>query len=181
MVDPEEKLVESVRKPVKERLSLPCVEGNAIWDDEMDSDLMDLEPDFDIVGNVVSILPTEYDVVYEVEGSKEDYNPKDMEKYKSMCCYVTYYGRGDQQKAIFEKPNGHMKSHLKPLFVQGKVDDIRVNKVLVDGGGAVDFMPQSLLKKIGKCGTNLKPQNIVLSSYEGKAASLLVLSKWISL
>jgi len=30
MVDPEEKLVESVRKPVKERLSLPCVEGNAI-------------------------------------------------------------------------------------------------------------------------------------------------------
>ena len=109
-------------------------------------------------------------MVFEVEGSKEDYNPKDMEKYKSMCCYVTYYGWGDQQKAIFEKPNGHMKSHLKPLFVQGKVDDIRVNKVLVDGGAAVDFMPQSLLKKIGKCGTNLKLQNIVLSSYEGKAA-----------
>ena len=40
-VDPEEKLVESVRKPVKERLSLPPIEGNAIGDDEMDSNFMD--------------------------------------------------------------------------------------------------------------------------------------------
>jgi len=69
---------------------------------------------------------------------------------------------------MFEKPNGPMKIHLKPLFTQANVDYIRVTKVLVDGGAAVNLMPQSLLKKIGKCGTDLKPHNIVISNYEGK-------------
>ena len=46
--------------------------------------------------------------------------------------------------------------------------NIRVNKVLVDVGDVVNLMPQSLLKKIGKCGTDLKPHNIVLSNYEEK-------------
>jgi hypothetical protein len=56
-VDPEEKLVEAVRKPVKEMLSLPLVEENIVGYDEMDSDFMDSEPDFDVLCNVVSILP----------------------------------------------------------------------------------------------------------------------------
>ena len=30
----------------------------------------------------------------------------------------------DEQKAMFKKSNGSMKSHLKPLFIQAKVDDI---------------------------------------------------------
>ena len=85
-----------------------------------------------------------------------------------MCCYVTDYVCGDQQKVIFEKPNGYMKVHLKPLFIQAKVDDIGINKVLVDGGAAVYLMPQSLLKKIEKCGTYLKLHNIVMSNYIGK-------------
>jgi hypothetical protein len=81
----------------------------------MDSYFMDFEPEFDVICNVVSILPAEYDVISEVEESEEDCNPEDMKKYKSMCFYVTYYGYGDKQKAIFEKPNGFMKSYLKPL------------------------------------------------------------------
>ena len=68
-----------------------------------------------------------------------------------------------------KKPNGPIKGHLKPLFIQAKVDDIGVNKVLVDRGVVVNLMPQSLHKKIGNCGTDLKPHNIVLSNYEGKA------------
>ena len=88
--------------------------------------------------------------------SEDDYNPEDIEIYKSMCYYVTYYGYGDQQKAIFVKPNGSMKGHLKTIFIQAKVDDIRVNNVFVDSGVPVNLMPQSLLKKIGKWGTNLK-------------------------
>jgi len=86
-----------------------------------------------------------------------------------MFFYVTYYGCRDQHKAISEKLNGFMKGHLKPLFIQAKVDDIGISKVLVDGGGAVNLMPQYFLKKIGKYGTYIKPYNIVLSNYEGKA------------
>jgi len=50
---------------------------------------------------------------------------------------------------MFEKPDDSMKSHLKPLFIQAKVDDIGVNKVLVDGGAAINLMPQSLLRRLG--------------------------------
>jgi len=66
-----------------------------------------------------------------------------------------------------------MKGHLKPLFIQAKVDEIGVNKLLADGGVYVSLMHQSLLKKIGKCGTYLKPHNIVLSNYDGKVGFLL--------
>ena len=36
-------------------------------------------------------------MISEVEESEEDYNLEDMEKYKSICFYVTNYGCGDQQ------------------------------------------------------------------------------------
>jgi len=94
-------VVEIVKRPVKERLSLPPVEENPVGDDEMGSDFMDSEPDFDVICNVVSILPAEYDVLSEVEESEDDFNLKDMEKYKSMRCYVTNYCCGDEQKVIF--------------------------------------------------------------------------------
>ena len=109
----------------------------------MDSDFKDSKQDFDVVCNVVSILTAEYDMVSEFKEPEEDYNPEDMEKYKSMCCYLTDYGCGDQQKAIFEKPNSSMKGYLKSLFIQDKVDYIGVNKVLVDGCVVVNLMPQS--------------------------------------
>jgi hypothetical protein len=153
VVDAKGKLVETVRRLVKERLFFPLVKENVVGDNEMDSEFMDSEPDFDVVCNVVSILPAKYDVVSEIEESEEDYNPKDMEKYKSMCCCVTDNGYGNQQKVIFEKPNCSMRRHLKPLFIQAKIDDNIVKLVLVDGGAAVNLMPQSLLKKIGKRGT----------------------------
>jgi len=35
-----------------------------------------------------------------------------------------------------------MKNHLKPLFIQAKVDEIGVNKVFIDGGAVVNLMPQ---------------------------------------
>jgi len=66
-----------------------------------------------------------------------------------------------------------MKSHLKPLFIQAKVDDNGVNKIPVDGGAAVNLMPQSLMKLIGQFDTNLKPHNIVLSNYDAKAGHSL--------
>jgi hypothetical protein len=65
-----------------------------------------------------------------------------------MCYYVTNYGRIEEQQAMFEKPNGFMKKYLKPLFIQERVENIGVNKVSVDGGAAVNLMPQSLLKKL---------------------------------
>lgn len=116
---------------------------------------MDSQPNFEVICNVVSILPVEYDVVSEVEKSEDDFNLDDLEKYRFMCCYASNYGYDEKQKAILEKSNGSMKGHLKPLLIQVNVDVIEVNNMLVDGGVAVNLMSQSLLKKIGKFDTDL--------------------------
>ncbi|MCI79977.1 hypothetical protein A2U01_0101248, partial [Trifolium medium] len=62
-----------------------------------------------------------------------------------------------------------MKNHLKPLFIRAKVKNVGVNKVLIDGGAAVNLVPHSLLNKIGKYDTDHHSHNIVLSNYEGKS------------
>jgi len=53
------------------------------------------------------------------------------------------------------------------------VDEIGVNKVLVDGGVDVNLMPQSLLERIGMTDKDLKPHNVILSNYDGKAGHSL--------
>ena len=58
-VDPKgkEMMVKTVKRPMKERLYLPLIEENLVRDDEMDLNFMNSEPDFDVVCNVISILP----------------------------------------------------------------------------------------------------------------------------
>ena len=53
------------------------------------------------------------------------------------------------------------------------MDEIGINKVLVDGGAAVNLMHESLLKRIGKTEKDLKPHNIILSKYGGKVGHSL--------
>jgi hypothetical protein len=95
-----------------------------------------------------------------------------MEECKPMCYFVTNDGSKIDRKAIFKKPDDSIKNHLKPLFIQDKVGEIG-NKVLVNGGAAVNLMPQPLLKKIGKTAKDLKPHNVILSNYEGKGGHSL--------
>ena len=73
--------------------------------------------------------------------------------------YVINDGCVEDQMATFERPDMSMQQHLKPLYVQAKVNGVGINKVLVDGGAAVNLMPQCLLKKIGMFDTDLRPQH----------------------
>jgi len=109
-------MVEPKRRPAKERLSLPLVEEYPNEDNELGSWFTDLEPDFDVICNLVSILPAEYDMISEVDDSEEEFDPKDIWEYKPMCYFVNNDSK-DNQKAIFEQPDDSMKSHLKPLFI----------------------------------------------------------------
>jgi len=45
---------------------------------------MDSQPDFDVICNVVSILPAKYDMVSEVDDPEEEFDLKDMEEFKPM-------------------------------------------------------------------------------------------------
>eukprot|EP00256_Glycine_max_P066604 XP_025981199.1 uncharacterized protein LOC100802634 [Glycine max] len=150
------------RRPVKERL-LPPVDEDKMEDE----DLLDSEPDFDVIC-VVSILPFEYDVQSEVTEIESEFDHFDMADPKPVCYYVMNNGCVEEQLAYFEKPDFQMKSHLKPLFIRAKVENVGINKVLIDGGAAVNLMPRSMLYKIGKHDTDLSAHNIVLSNYEGK-------------
>lgn len=48
-----------------------------------------------------------------------------------------------------------------------------INKILVDGGVAVNMMPHFMLNKIGKLDTDLKLHNMVLPNYEEKIGHTL--------
>lgn len=66
-----------------------------------------------------------------------------------------------------------MMSDLKPVSIKAKVDHLDVNKVLVDSGAAVNLMPHSLVKIIGKFDTDLTPHDMVLFNYKGNTCHSL--------
>ena len=58
--------------------------------------------------------------------------------------------------ATFEKAEDEKRKHLKALFLKGFVDGKPVTKLLVDGGGAVNIMPYTMLRKLGKSSEDLR-------------------------
>jgi len=171
---------EMVKEPAIERIFPPLStikKDLPREDEEMTSNFSDFEPSLDIVCNVVSIFPVKYDVTSEVIEVKTDFT-EEMANHKPLCYYVMNNGCVENQHAIFEEPDFPMTHHLKPLFIQAKINGVGVNKVLVDGGATVKLLPQSFLNKIGLVYFDLIPHNVVLTNYEGATGSHLVLLKW---
>jgi len=75
-----------VRKPATERISPPAVvkENLPKEDEEITSNFSDFELDFDVICNVVLVLPVEYDVMSEVTEDEEDFT-EEMVVHKPMC------------------------------------------------------------------------------------------------
>ncbi|WJX46260.1 hypothetical protein P8452_33079 [Trifolium repens] len=135
---------EVARRPAKERI-LPPIEESKMEED----DLLDSEPDFDVIC-VVSIIPSEYDVQTEITELETDFDQLEMADPKPICYYVMNNGCIEEQQATFERPDLGMKNHLKPLFIRAKVEGVGVNKVLIDGGAAVNLMPLSMQNRTFK-------------------------------
>ncbi|XP_045807593.1 uncharacterized protein LOC123901479 [Trifolium pratense] len=180
--------VEIARRPAKERLTPVVemaepekekaekgkeVEGENEEDYMDDDDLLDDEPDFDVLVNVISILPVEYNVQTEVNEVEEEQNTIEMASNKPVCYYIMGNGCVEDQNAVFEKPHLGMKNHLKALFIRAKVHGVGVNKILVDGGAVVNILPHFMLKKLGLYETDLHTHNVVLANYEGKIGHAL--------
>ncbi|XP_050878709.1 uncharacterized protein LOC127082510 [Lathyrus oleraceus] len=79
----------------------------------------------------------------------------------------------EEQNDFFERPYKAMKSHPKPFFITSKVEDIPINKILVDCSATVNLMLHHILRRIGKYDADTKPHNMVLSNYEGKVGTTL--------
>lgn len=119
------------------------------------------EPKLDIICNMISILPIEYDTT--TKENKEEGNglAEELAKHKPLCYYVIKDVCVDEEKAVFERLDMEMQQHFKPLFIKSKVENVGINKVLVDCVACVNIIPHSMRRNIGKYDTNLKPHNMV--------------------
>jgi hypothetical protein len=69
-------------------------------------------------------------------------------------------------EAMFEKPE-ESSQHLKPLYVRGHIDGRPISIMLVDGGAAVNLMPYSMFKKLGREDGELIKTNLTLNDVWG--------------
>ena len=69
------------------------------------------------------------------------------------------------ERATFEKPEKHL--HLKALYLKGFIDGKPLTKMLVDGGVAINQMPYSTFRKLGKKTKYLCPIDMRLIDFSG--------------
>jgi len=72
------------------------------------------------------------------------------------------------QPIIFEKPKEKSYKHLKGLYLKGLIDGKPVNKMLVDTGAAVNLMPYSVLRRLGRSAADLIKTNMMLNNFNGQ-------------
>ena len=72
------------------------------------------------------------------------------------------------QPIIFEKPKEKSYKHLKGLYLKGFIDGKPVNRMLVDTGAAVNLMPYSVLRRLGRSAADLIKTNVMLNDFNGQ-------------
>ncbi|KAK1663973.1 hypothetical protein QYE76_052132 [Lolium multiflorum] len=100
--------------------------------------------------NMVFILPSEFCA------------PKDEE------VSVAQFDCGPRP-VIFEKPRDRSYRHLKALYLKGYINGQPISKMLVDTGAAVNIMPYSMLRCLGRSNEDLIKTNVTLSDFNPSA------------
>jgi hypothetical protein len=71
---------------------------------------------------------------------------------------------------IFEKPWAKSYKHLKALYLKGYINGQPVYKMVVDMGAAVNIMPYSVLRRLGRSTGDLIKTNVTLSDFNGQTS-----------
>jgi hypothetical protein len=71
---------------------------------------------------------------------------------------------------IFEKPQVKNYKHLKALYLKAYINGQPINKMLVDTGAAVNIMPYSVLRRLGRSTGDLIKTNVTLSDFNGQTS-----------
>jgi hypothetical protein len=74
------------------------------------------------------------------------------------------------QPVSFEKAREKNYKHSKALYLKGYINGHPVNKMLVDTGAAVNIMPYSVLRRLGRSAKDLIKANIMLRDFNGQAS-----------
>jgi hypothetical protein len=70
------------------------------------------------------------------------------------------------KEAMFEKSE-ESSQHLKPLYVRGHIDGKPISRMLIESGAAVNLMPYSIFKKLGREDNELIKTNLTLNDVGG--------------
>jgi hypothetical protein len=70
------------------------------------------------------------------------------------------------KEVMFERPE-ESSQHLKLLYVWGHIDGKLISKMLIDGGTAVNLMPYSVFKKLGRENDELVKTSLMLNGVGG--------------
>lgn len=68
-------------------------------------------------------------------------------------------------QAVFDKPEESKHRHLKPLYIKDFVNGKPMSKMLVDGGVAVNLMPYTTFRKLGRVEGDLIKTIMVLKDF----------------
>jgi hypothetical protein len=134
---------------VKEKVDTPAP---TTFDDDMDL----LDDDEAPLIKDGSPPPTSMDINMVFTPSAEF---RGMEEEVTQMCL-------DPKEVMFEKPK-ESSQHLKPLYIRGHIDRKPVSKMLVDGGTAINLMPYTIIKKLGREDDELMKTNLTLNGVEG--------------
>ena len=82
------------------------------------------------------------------------------------------------QPIIFEKPKEKSYKHLKGLYLKGFINGKPVNRMLVDTGAAVNLMPYSVLRQLGRSSADLIKTNVTLNDFNGQPSEAMGFLMW---
>ncbi|GMQ09985.1 hypothetical protein CsSME_00053173 [Camellia sinensis var. sinensis] len=130
--------------------------------------------------NMVHILPQEFQAKDENQGQEIDPIPVSSEDSQVSVVQDEFEVatpmeiRDESEKDVsinlsypFEYPTTSMTQHVKPLYIKAFFDGIQMNRVLVNNGAAVNLLPKSSLKKLGKRNPRLIPTSTTIAGFAG--------------
>jgi hypothetical protein len=113
---------------------------------------------------MVFLLSTEFRAPSKYEQEESDEEGCGEEELGEAVAQLTL----QSQQAIFDKLSQHQ--HLKALYIKGFIDGKPITKTLVDGGAAVNLMPYSMFRKLGKSPGDLLETDMMLNDFGGNAS-----------
>jgi hypothetical protein len=134
--------------PAELTLGDNVISSPASLEEDTDDDLLDYEPSPVHDGNKINVIYL----------SSIDYSLLEEEEVSQLA--------SGPQDAVFTKP-AESGDYLKPLYIRGYLDGTPVAQMLVDGGAAVNVIPYSTFKKLGKTDAELIKMNMMITSIGG--------------
>jgi hypothetical protein len=122
--------------------------SSAAMEEDTYNNLVDYEPSLACNGmeiNVIYLSSTNYSLLKEKEVSQLTIGPQDV---------------------VLKKPT-ELGDHLKPLYIRGHQEGTPVARILVDEGTAVNVIPYSTFKKLGKIDAKLIKTNMMITDIGG--------------